>query len=122
MACNTSLFKAAEKPHSTQACQHKKGSHARKDEILGYGYRPSAKSARKHLKTAQIVKTDLDTSKLPVASGARTAPNNPAPQNPSEVLEIKRLMQLGFQYIPCGESPMRFVFLMFSQLYHQSKC
>jgi hypothetical protein len=69
------------------------------------------KSAQKHLKNAQVIKTALDTDKLPVASGARTALNKPVPQNASEVPEIRTLIQSGFQYISCGEN--RYDFIVF---------
>ncbi|KAF8166163.1 hypothetical protein BJ912DRAFT_1093414 [Pholiota molesta] len=83
--------------------QHKRRRHNRSEEIMRHGYSPSTKSVRKHLNGARAVKTNLDTAKLPVASGAYTALNKPTPQNPREVPEIEKLIQSGFQYISCGE-------------------
>ncbi|KAF8952162.1 hypothetical protein BDZ97DRAFT_1880486 [Flammula alnicola] len=56
----------------------------------------------KCLSSAEIVQTVLDTTKLPVASGARTALNKPIPQNRREIPEIKALVDDGFQYVACG--------------------
>jgi hypothetical protein len=62
------------------------------------------KSAQKHLKSVQVVKTDLDMVKLPIASGAHMALNKPVPQNPSEAPDIQKLIQSSFQYISCSEN------------------
>ncbi|KAF8952364.1 hypothetical protein BDZ97DRAFT_766315 [Flammula alnicola] len=89
-------------PSRQQSRQHKKRCNARNKQILGDGYRSSAQTTRKCLSSAEIVQTTLDTAKLPVASGARTALNKPVPQNPREIPEIKALVDDGFQYIACG--------------------
>ncbi|KAF8969040.1 hypothetical protein BDZ97DRAFT_1797433 [Flammula alnicola] len=85
-----------------QSCQHKKRHHAHNKQILVNGYPPSVKTAQKCLSSAEIVQTVLDTTKLPVASGARTALNKPIPQNRREIPEIKALVDDGFQYVACG--------------------
>jgi hypothetical protein len=90
---------------ATQSRQHKKRRIARDNAILIDGYHLSQKPAsRKHLKNARVVKAPIDTASLPVASGAHTALNKPAPQNPTEVPEIQHLIQSGFKYVPCGEN------------------
>ncbi|KAF8153397.1 hypothetical protein B0H34DRAFT_800603 [Crassisporium funariophilum] len=88
---------------SRQSRQHKKRQRARNNEILSYGYGQSAKTTRKLLNGAQPVKTALYTANLPVSSGAHTALNRPAPQNPGEIPKIKDLAEDGFQYIACSK-------------------
>lgn len=91
-------------PPSRPSRQHKKRARERNEDIVSQGYRPSAKNARKYLNMAEVVGTDLDTAKLPVANGAHTALNRPVPANASEIPDLEKLAQHdGFQYIACGK-------------------
>ncbi|KAF8186239.1 hypothetical protein BJ912DRAFT_1060287 [Pholiota molesta] len=88
----------------TQSRQHKKRCRTRNAKIQSLGYRPKIRSAKKHLKSAQIINTALNASTLPVSTGAHTALNRPVPPNPSKVSEIEELIADGFIYVSCGEN------------------
>lgn len=83
--------------------QHTKRKRIRSEKIVKSGYHANDEVTHKHLVNAIPVKTTLDTANLPVAHGAYTALNKPAPQNSREIPMIQKIMDedAEFQYIAC---------------------
>lgn len=86
--------------------QHTKRKRIRSEKIVKSGYHANDKVTHKHLVSAIPVKTALDTANLPVAHGAYTALNKPAPRNPKDIPMIQKIMDEDreFQYIACDSN------------------
>lgn len=97
-AKTTHSLRLSEQP-KPMSRDHRRRKAKRESQIVEHGYRPN-KSGSRHILSAEPVRTVAQLSSLRVKRGAYAALNKPAPDQPTRVEAVDRLMkEEGYSYV-----------------------